>query len=259
MAIITINTPFNIDLEFRVASLPKRVAAWLIDVTIITMYYYLVLAMVFPMLNMDEGISTASELLFTILPVIIYQLAFEIFMNGQTPGKRLVGIKVISMEGSAPGWSQFIIRWMLCLGNIFLYLLPKVLMQSPAFILFFAFFYLPDVIAMAVAGKMQRLGDIAAGTVVIDASYRADIQETIYQEIEVLNYTVRFPQVMKLTDKDINGIRSLLDIAKPSRDTDRYIANVVVKIKKVLAVESEMSDRDFLQQLMFDYNYLSGK
>jgi uncharacterized RDD family membrane protein YckC len=234
-------------------------AAWLIDLVIITSYYYLVLALINPNLDMHEGGKTAEQLLFIILPVIVYQLAFEIFMNGQTPGKRAVGIKIISLEGNEPGWSQYIIRWMLSLGNIYLYVLPEFLLQSPWFLLLFLFFYIPDVIVMAFSGKMQRIGDLAAGSAVIDATYSADIQETIYQEIVQHNYTVVFPQVMQLTDKDINGIRSLLDVAKPGKDTDAYTARVVVKIKKVLQAETTMDDLSFLEQLLRDYNYLSGR
>lgn len=259
MAIITINTPFNIDLEFKVATLGKRFAAWLIDVGAITLYYFLILKVVHPLMDMGENVSTAAELLLTILPVIVYQLAFEIFMNGQTPGKKAIGIKVTSMAGYEPAWSQFIIRWMLSLGNIFIFILPKFLLESPVFILVFLIFYIPDLIVMAVNGKMQRIGDIAAGTAVIDARYRSNIEETIYQAIEVSNYTVRFPEVMKLTDKDLNGIRTLLSLSKKSKADDNYVSRVVARIKKAINVESDLPDTDFLQQLLLDYNYLSGK
>ena len=94
---------------------------------------------------------------------------------------------------------------------------------------------------------------------VIDANYKPDINETIYQEIEVLDYVPVFPQVMRLTDRDINGIRNLLDVQRKSKDNDNYTLQVVEKIKTVLKIESELEGYDFLRQLLYDYNFLAGK
>ncbi len=260
MAIITINTPFNIDLEFKVADFAKRVFAWVIDVIIISVYYYIMVKIGFEAMHFrSDGLTAIVSFVFLVLPVIAYQLVFEIFFNGQTLGKKLVGIKIIDKDGNEPSWGQFITRWLLCLGNLFVYLLPLFIVSNPFAVIGFIFLYLPDVVVMLISPKSQRIGDLAAGTVVIDATYRTDIAETIYQQIEVKDYVPVFPQVMRLTDRDINGIRNLLNIKKPGKDTEIYTKQVVQKIKKVLDIESDIDGQDFLQQLLFDYNYLAGK
>ncbi len=66
------------------------------------------------------------------------------------------------------------------------------------------------------------------------------------------------PQVMRLTDRDINGIRNLLDVQRRNRDNETYMQQVVYKIKNVLNIESDLQGYDFLRQLLYDYNFLTG-
>lgn len=258
MAIVTIGTPFNIDLEFKTASIGKRMLAWLTDIVIISFYFYMMLKFVYPLFEMGEALSTSAFLLI-IVPILFYQLMFELLFNGQTLGKKLVGIGVIDIEGKEPSIGQYLLRWILCLGNLFVYIIPYLLLVSPVALVFCLFLYLPDFLTVVIAKKSQRLGDLAAGTVVIDKKYRPSIDETIYLHIENKNYQPQFPQVMKLTDRDINGIRNLLNVKSTSKDTVNYTLQVVSKIKTVLGIESDMDPELFLQQLLWDYNYYTAK
>lgn len=259
MGIITIQTPFNIDLEFKVATPGKRMLAWLIDVIIICIYYSLMLRFVYPVLGMGTAINTAASLFVIIIPVLTYQLVFELFFNGQTLGKMLGGIKVIDKEGKEPTWGQYITRWILCLGNLFIYMVPYLLLQNFLMMIPFLILYLPDFITMLVSAKNQRIGDIAAGTVVIDKNYSANINETIYLNIQNEDYQPIFPQVMRLSDKDMNGIRNLLDERNPSKETERYIEDVASRIKTVLGIETDLGTMPFLHQLLKDYNYFTTR
>lgn len=259
MAKITITTPFNIDLEFRTATVSRRMLAWLIDIVLICVYYYVMLRVVYPLLGMSDGISTAAELFTIVIPVLLYQLLFEMFGNGQTAGKKLAGIKVIDLSGHEPTWGQYLIRWLLCLGNLFVYIIPYLILKAPAALIFFMVLYLPDFLCVVISARSQRIGDMAAGTAVIDSNYVANINETIYLEVEDANYQPMFPGVMRLTDRDINGIRNLLSQQRPGKDTDAYILQVSDKIRMVLSIDSEMEPRDFLQKLLLDYNFYSGK
>ena len=259
MAIVTVGTPFNIDLEFKIADFGKRLAAWAIDIVIITVYFYLMLRFIWPLFEMGEGIGTTAGYVLVIIPVLLYQLLFELFLNGQTLGKKLLGIGVIDIEGKEPSWGQYLIRWILCLGNLFIYIVPYILLVAPIAMIFFMILYLPDFLSVVISGKGQRLGDFAAGTVVIDKKYKADISETIYLEVGHNDYTPMFPQVMKLTDRDINGIRNLINIKSPGRDSELYTDQVVEKIKKVLAIDADMYSIDFLEQLLRDYNYITAR
>ena len=197
-------------------------------------------------------------LFMVVLPVLLYQLLFELTMNGQTLGKKVAGIKVIDTAGREPTWGQYIIRWILCIGNLFIFIIPYFILQNFGVMLLFMIVYLPDFLSVVISAKGQRLGDFAAGTVVIDSNYRANINETIYLEIEDKHYQPVFPQVMRLSDRDINGIRNLLQMKTGTKETDHYIIDVAQKIKRVLGIESDLYPLDLMEQLLKDYNYYTA-
>ncbi len=259
MAIITVSTPFNIDLEFKVALFGKRVFAWLTDMVVITLYYYLMLKFIYPFAGISESFDSTSSVLIIIIPVMLYQVVFEMLMNGQTIGKLITGIKVIDKEGKEPTLGQYITRWLLCLGNLFIYIVPYILFEHPWMMFGFIMLYIPDGISMLVSAKSQKISDLAAGTVVIDKNYRPDIHETIYLQIENKDYIPLYPQVMRLTDRDINGIRNLLKNRKNTKSDDHYMISIAQKVKTVLGITSDMYAADFLQQLLWDYNYYTTK
>ena len=258
MAIITIETPFNIDLEFKIAAVGQRALAWLIDIIIICVYYYVILRVVYPTFRMGEAIESTAAILLIILPVLLYQMLSELLFNGQTLGKKLVGIQVIDKEGQEPTLGQYIIRWILSIGNLFLYVIPYIILLSPILLIFFMILYLPDFLCIVISAKAQRLGDLAAGTVVIDCKYRPDINDTIYLAIENKDYQPLFPQVMRLSDRDINGIRNLLHVKNQNGDHTHYMIEVSQKIKRVLSIETDLYPTDFLEQLLKDYNYFTA-
>jgi hypothetical protein len=187
----------------------------------------------------------------------------EILFDGQTLGKRLLGLRVIDIEGKQPTWSQYILRWILSLGNLSLYAIPLGTLYGSEYLLFvwaiFSMVYAPDYISVLVTKLSQTPGDLAAGTIVIDTNYATAIGDTIYQEIEVNTYSVIFPNVLKLTDRDINGIRNLIANEQKNRGMDEYAQKVAQKLKDVLKVDSELQGYDFLRQLLRDYNYLTSR
>ena len=72
------------------------------------------------------------------------------------------------------------------------------------------------------------------------------------------NYIPVFPQIMKLSDKDINAIKSILDTARKRGDFN-LAALASEKVKNHLKIETSLSPFDFLDTLLKDYNYLSVK
>lgn len=265
MALFTVSTPFNIDLEFSLAAFHKRMLAWLIDLLIIFIYCYLMLFFVYG--NVGDSLDSFEDQfrvetvlrLFTItIPVMLYHLLFELFMNGKSPGKWFMGIKVMNKEGASATFSQLALRWILFLPNYFLVLIMYA--YAPSYLLVIALILgiaaLPDVISVAVSANSQRLGDLAAGTVIVDTRYKMNIAETIYMELDDQAYQPVFPQVLKLSDRDINGIRNLLH-GKVTRDSENYMLRVAYRIEEVLGIKMNGDPLFFLQTLLKDYNYLT--
>ncbi|HXS37913.1 MAG TPA: RDD family protein [Flavipsychrobacter sp.] len=240
MSIVTVSTPFNIDLEFRIAPFHKRLVAWLIDIVIVYAFAYIMYRVLVS--NEDSGyLSNVLYILLVILPYLLYHLLFEVFMNGQSLGKKTMGIKVMDKNGNEPTLSQYLLRWMFRLVDMLGTLGTAAVLSA------------------ALTTYTQRLGDLVAGTMVIDQRYAANFSETIYMPIEDKGYKPLFPQVMQLSDRDINGIRNLLDIKSSSRDVDLYTLQVTDRIKEVLNIETDMDARQFLYRLLQDYNFLTRK
>jgi len=265
LALLTINTPFNIDLEFSLAAFHKRMFAWLLDLLFMFIYSYFMMLFIMGNLSNErfridslERWTIVLAFVLVVIPVLFYHLIFELLLNGRSPGKLILGLQVMNSEGASPTLSQYVLRWMLCLPNYSLLLLLSII--NPAmFILVgmaLGMLSLPDVISIASSARSQRLGDLAAGTVVVDIRYKMNIGETIYMELEDTAYQPLFPQVLQLSDKDINGIRNLMS-SKITKERENYILRVAYRIEEVLQIKMNGEPLVFLQTLLKDYNYLT--
>jgi hypothetical protein len=115
--------------------------------------------------------------------------------------------------------------------------------------------FFTDVILVNASKKNQRLGDMLAHTLLIKANQKHSIQDTVFLNIAD-NYKPSFPQVMQLSDRDMNSLKSILDTAKKRGDFN-LAAMATEKIKNHLKIETNLSPFDFLEILLKDYNYLS--
>ena len=105
--------------------------------------------------------------------------------------------------------------------------------------------------------KQQRLGDLLAHTILIKTKQKTSIDDTIFLQVAE-GYTASFPQVMQLSDRDINALKSILDAAKKHGDYNLAL-NASEKIKAHLHIDTSLSPFDLLEILLKDYNYLAGQ
>jgi len=210
------------------------------------------------------NIQAAGLLLF--LPVLLYHAVMEITMNGQSIGKRIMGIRVVNEIGGRPGISQFLIRWLLRVSDVWIVVIIIILASNAnlfrnaetAFIFLAAFgFLVTDIVLVVSTRKGQRIGDILAKTILIRINTKGNIEDTVFIEVAD-SYVPTFPQIMQLSDKDINAIKSILETSR-KKDDYNMAETACSKIKAYLKIESSMSPFDFLEVLLKDYNYLSTK
>ncbi len=238
MANLKINTTQNVNLDYTVASIGERILALLVDLCIFFLYFYLVsLATTFFDTVFEDNWTVFGLQNLLLLPVLFYSLYMHILFNGKTVGKMIVKTKVVRIDGSPPHWSHFMIRWMLRLVDLWIFMGAVGLLS----ILF--------------SEKRQRLGDAAAGTVVIRTRNKVKITHTILEEIED-HYEPTFLSVTKLTDKDARLIKETYHIAL--RSTDYKTLNALrKKVESVLEVKSELYDKQFIDTVLKDYNYFT--
>ncbi len=105
--------------------------------------------------------------------------------------------------------------------------------------------------------EFTTLGDLVAGTILIDTRARTSWQDTVFTELEE-NYQPRFPEVMRLSDKDINTLKSIIGVVKKRGEYDLSM-RIGERIKSKLKIESDQDSLDFLETLLKDYNYYSTR
>jgi len=154
---LNIPTPELVEIEMPLAGIGSRFIALLVD-TLIWVAGILVLAVFFGFFLW--GVNAFSEksapwiVIFVISTISLlyfgYFTLFEAFWNGRTPGKRVARIRVIQRSGQAIGFFESMAR------N-----LVRFIDMQPFHI------YAVGVIAIFVTRQHQRLGDLAAGTLVV--------------------------------------------------------------------------------------------
>lgn len=161
---LQIDTPENVTFDYDLAGIGSRFLAAVVDTLLLVLLQLIVIAVA---IGLIMSISQAEDLsvltrsdnaaiwLFAVLSLVSfvffwgYYIFFEIYWNGQTPGKRWVGLRVIRIDGTPVTPAEVVIR------N-----LVRTLDLLPAA-------YGVGVVTMFINEKSRRLGDLAAGTVVV--------------------------------------------------------------------------------------------
>ncbi|MDI9366576.1 MAG: RDD family protein [Flavobacterium sp.] len=236
MSKISILTPQNIELEYDLASVGDRIVAAIVD-RLILIAYAIILIVIALRANFSDDVLTLF-IYVVCIPAIFYSLLSEVLMNGQTIGKRVMKIKVISINGNQPSFSQYLMRWLFRMIEVWI------------------LFGVVGVIMIAVSEKRQRLGDIVAGTTLIKTTLRTTINDTLYVPVAETNYRATYPEVINLKDSDIQLVKEvILNVHKSGNTMLAY--QTMQKIETVLSIKSQHEPLTFLYAVLSDYNHLS--
>jgi uncharacterized RDD family membrane protein YckC len=137
-------------LDVQIAQLPVRALSAMIDVTVVFIVY--VLGMVLwaaTLTQLDEALSAAILIIFTVLALLGYPVIFETATRGRSLGKMALGLRVVSEDGGPERFRQALFR---ALAGVFE---------------IWTFVGGPAVICSLLSAKGKRIGDFFAGTVVI--------------------------------------------------------------------------------------------
>lgn len=147
---VTISTPEGVSLEMVLAGLGSRFAAGLLDVVIELSALY-ALFLVFA--SFDSAAAAAILYVLVFLVLFGYDVFFETVNQGRTPGKMAAGVRVVRIGGAPIGFLASAVRNLLRIVDGFSIV---TFVLAPV-----------GMITIVASRRNQRLGDLAAGTVVM--------------------------------------------------------------------------------------------
>jgi uncharacterized RDD family membrane protein YckC len=235
MQTIRVRTTQNVFIEYPLASVGERIVAYLID-WIILIFYTIACVAVLATIELEVWYVW---LIIIGVPMLFFSLMFEIFMNGQTPGKFAMKIKVVRLDGTPAAIGDYLMRWIF------------------SFIDFYMLSGAVAVVLIAAGGKGQRLGDVVAGTSVVKLVDHHEITtQNVFVPIEE-QYVPMFAQVINLTEKDIDLIQRALDVNREQGNIQPVII-ITDKIKALLNIQTDLPPVKFLYTIIKDYQTITS-
>lgn len=229
MAYAKIVTGQYVTLNQQPASLSDRVLARLIDYVVLVAYIVALISL-FSYIPALEDIPLV--VLGLILPIPLYHLLMELFNHGQSVGKMAMGIKVVNVDGTSPGLSAFLLRSILAIVDIT--------------------FMGIGLVSIVLTSKSQRLGDLAAGTMVVKS--RMPYVPLPDYGFVMNGYVPSFPEAADLSMRQVEVISRVLYYKKPDRP--KMINLMVKKIQQTMGIMPQATtEEEFLYTLLNDFSF----
>jgi uncharacterized RDD family membrane protein YckC len=218
-------TPEGIELTLRLAGPVPRALAWSVDLALRIAIVLVVMTIASPLGRAGWGVVLlAAFFVEWLLPAW-----FEAQMRGQTPGKRLFGIAVLNDDGTPLRWPAALTRNLLRAVDF----LP----------LMYAF----GLVTMLLNRDFKRLGDLAAGTVVVYQSTAVDASRAIPQA----------PPVAPPVALDLDEQRAVLELAERSSGLTRERVEELAALPTPLV--GRLDGAHAAARLLGIANYLAGR
>jgi uncharacterized RDD family membrane protein YckC len=239
-------TPEKVPFYYRVAGLGSRFLAWLIDLGVIVLLIFVGLLVGAVLESGRGGMALAIVALWSFVLQWGYFILFEWLWHGQTPGKRLLGIRVINRQGTSVTFLEAAVRNLL-----------RVVDGMPLLIIdVVPLLYGVGFLVAACNRENRRLGDLAAGTLVVHVQHRVKpiraVHEAVSERDRAREALVRqrmeqLTRPQKQTILDLCLRRDQLRV----QDRTRLFAAMAAYLQNRLGLVAEefQSDEKFVLQL----------
>ena len=237
MEIITVRTTQNIDIDYETGGLGERILAYLLDLLI-----FVALSFLGWFLSASGLSGTGVEIYFIVIGILLlfYDLLCEVLLNGQSAGKMVMKIRVISLDGTRPKFSQYLLRWLFRLVD------------------FTITSWLAGLVTIALTQNGQRIGDLVAGTAIIRTKPRTSRDNIVFATTDN-TYEVVFSQAVQLTDKDIALIHEVIENYFKTGNNN-IVYTMADRIRQYLGISlpPDMNSMQFLQTILKDYSHITS-
>jgi uncharacterized RDD family membrane protein YckC len=237
MKTIEINTAQNVTIQYELASFGNRAAAFFIDL--------IVLFGLISCLNiffLQLGSSTVFMYLILLPVMLFYTLCSEVLLDGQTIGKKAMGIKVVKLNGDPATAFDYLIRWAFRFLDIWV--------------------SAGSIAAMLISSSTynQRLGCLLSGTTVIKkSSTRTFTLKDILSIQSIQNHIPSFPTVVQLSEQDMLFVKKVLERNKRYKNESHreLLEKLADKIADIIGVNVQRDKEKFLKTILADYIVLT--
>ena len=235
MAVSDIITGQFVRISQTSAGVGDRIAERVIDMIVIVVYLVSVSFIFGRWISGLGDTFTVVAWLIVVLPAVFYSFLLETFNHGQTLGKMAMKTRVVKADGSTPGVGDYLLRWLLLLVDLH--------------------FSCIGLLFIICTRNNRRLGDMAAGTLVIKLSGYKRLHISLDEfDYARRNYRPVYPEAARLS------LRQADVISKTLYGSERYnsdqAARLSAKIQGYLSItRRERDDAAFLTTLLHDYQY----
>ena len=231
---ITIATPEGVDLELTLAGVGSRFVSALVDFMLQIVLLVAVTGIGAAVGAFGTGYGSVVVFLAGFLVFAAYDVLFEVFASGRTPGKRLNGLRVVRVDGSPVTFFTSAIRNVLRLVDI----LPGL--------------YLVGIVTILVTRRNQRLGDVAAGTLVVrERTEQPSLRELRMAQPQPVPAAYAWDVTAVSTD-ELTAVRSFLARRYELTNEARYrlAADLAGALRpKVVGAPESLGSEAFLEKL----------
>lgn len=230
MTILEFENTQGINLQYVAASSTERALAWALDV--VFMFLAILLLAVF-----SPGGGDFIVLVITLLVAVFYTPMFEVFNDGRSPGKMIVGLKVIRVDGRPVRAYDYLMRWMFRWIDIY------ATSGALAFLM------------VSATPRSQRIGDILADTTVINTRQGRIALKRILKLSQLKKYTPKYPQVAQLSEEQLLLVKKVSERSrKINNPTHKALRKEMAdRLRVELDIQTEVDDRKFLDTIIKDY------
>jgi uncharacterized RDD family membrane protein YckC len=241
MKTIEITTAQKVTIQYELASVGNRIAAFIVDLMVL-FGMIILLSFIFENLIGMSGLYQYF-FIFVVFPTLFfYTLLSEILLDGQTVGKRAVGIKVVKLNGDPASAFDYLIRWAFRFTDIWMSA------GSVASLLISSSIY------------SQRLGCLLSGTTVIRKnSSRNFALKDILNIYSTENYEPKYPQVVQINEKDMIFLKKVLERHKKYKNEahKKVVIDLSNKIAEILDLNPPKDKEKFLETVLSDFIVLT--
>ena len=219
------------------ASLGERIVAQVID-SFLIICYLVGVSLLIAELDFFYRTKMLFFLIAIYLPALFYHFLMELFNHGQSVGKMVMRIRVVKKDGTTPGIGDFFMRWLLQLVDLG--------------------FSGVGALVILISKNSQRLGDLAAGTMVIQLNDYRKIQVSL-DEFSYLDrkYKPVYPQAEDLSLNQLDVIQRTLN-SEYGYERERRIASLAAKVREHLKIsDTNTADEKFLYTIVRDYQHFT--